>query len=522
MKRIIAFSLCLLLTVSLLGCGKEQEYIPTGDALVIEGETVAPTEEAEVPDQHLELAYYPADSMNPFKANNYANRVLFSLVYQGLFAVDRNYQPVPMLCKSYTMTEDMRTYTFYLENATFSDGGKVTIEDVYASLETAMKSSIYSGRFVHVAAMSVTEEGGISFRLDTAMETFPMLLDVPIVKAEEVDAERPVGTGPYYYENAANGLRLRKRGDWWCTSDLLVTASAIPLQEVDSVLTQRDAFEFSNVGLACADPCSDAYVDYRCDYELWEVDNGTMLYLACNTQSKIFGKEKIRSVLTYAIDRETIANTYYRGFGQASTLAASPSSPYYNKQLADRYAYNLEKFTQVLSDEYMLGASIKFVVNREDSLRVRVAREIAQTLRDCGLVVELTELSTKGFRETLTYGMYDLYLGQTKLSPNMDLTHFFRYYGNLGYGGMTDSNIYALCLQALANSGNYYNMLETVADDGRLCPILFHSYSIHATRGLLTGLNPARDNIFSYSIGKTLADVYRELSEEPETQEQTS
>lgn len=515
MKRIIAFLLCLVLTASLLGCGKEQEYVPTGGALIIDGETVPPTEaDDDSANQRLELAYYPADSLNPYKASNYANRVLFSLLYQGLFAVNRSYQPVPMLCKSYTMTEDMRTYTFYLEEATFSDGVKLTVEDVYASLETAMKSQVYGGRFTHVAAMNITESGALSFRLDTAMENFPILLDVPVVKAADVSAERPIGTGPYYYENAANGLRLRKRGDWWCTSDLLVTANVIPLQEVTSVLTQRDAFEFSNVGVACADPCSDAYVDYRCDYELWEVDNGTMLYLGCNMQSKVFGKEKIRAALTYAIDRETIANTYYRGFGQAATLAASPSSPYYNKQLADRYAYNLEKFSQVISDEYMLGATVRFVVNKEDSLRVRVAREIAQTLRDCGLVVELVELSTRGYMETLNYNMFDLYLGQTRLSPNMDLTPFFRYYGKLQYGGMPDNNIYALCLQALANSGNYYNMLETVADDGRLCPILFHSYSVHATRGLLTGLNPARDNIFSYSIGKTIADVYRELSEE--------
>ena len=514
MKRIISLLLCLILTASLLGCGKEQEYVPTGDALVIEGETVAPTEEAATVEQYLELAYYPSNSLNPYKATNYTNRVLFSLLYQGLFAMDRNYNAIPLLCKSYTMTEDMRTFTFYVEEATFSDGTKLTIEDVRASLETAMKSQVYSGRFIHVAGMAVSESGGITFRLDTAMENFPLLLDVPIVKADEVDTERPTGTGPYYYENAANGLRLRKRGDWWCTSDLIVTASNIPLQEVTSVLTQRDSFEFSNVGLACADPCSDAYVDYRCDYELWEVDNGTMLYLGCNMQSKVFGKEKIRAALTYAIDRETIANTHYRGFGQAATLAASPSSPYYNKQLAERYSYNLEKFSQVISDEYMLGATIRFVVNKEDSLRVRVAREIAQTLRDCGLVVELVELSTKGYTETLYYGMFDLYLGQTRLSPNMDLTPFFRYYGKLQYGGMPDNNIYALCQQALANSGNYYNLLETVADDGRLCPILFHSYSIHATRGLLTGLNPARDNIFCYSIGKTLADVIQEEEEE--------
>ena len=508
MKRIISLLLCFAMAASLFGCAGEQEYTPTGDALVIEGETVAPTEEEAAPKQYLELAYYPDSSLNPYQSTNYTNRVLFSLLYQGLFATDRNYKSTPVLCGRYTMTEDMRRYTFYPADATFSDGTKVTVEDIYASLDAAIKGPVYGSRFTHVAEMALSDDGGIIFALSVAMENLPILLDVPIVKAEEVTSARPTGTGPYYYENAAGGLRLRRRGDWWCTSpDLIVTANSIPLQEVESVLKLRDAFEFSNVGLACADPCSDAYVDYRCDYELWDCDNGNFLYLGCNMLSKVFSNAKIRAALTYAIDRQTIAETYYRGFGLPATLPASPASPYYNKQLAERYDYDLERFSQVISDEYMLGATIKFLVNKEDSLRLRVARDIAQTLRDCGLVVEMLEFSTKGYTETLTYGMYDLYLGQTCLSPNMDLSQFFRYYGTLRYGNVPDNNILALCQQALANSGNYYNLHETVADDGRICPILFHNYSIHATRGLLTGLNPSRDNVFYYTLGKTMEDV---------------
>ena len=41
-------------------------------------------------------------------------------------------------------------------------------------------------------------------------------------------------------------------------------------------------------------------------------------------------------------------------------------------------------------------------------------------------------------------------------------------------------------------------------DQGLLCPILFRSYAVYATRGLLTGMAPSRDNIFYYSIGKSM------------------
>ena len=44
-------------------------------------------------------------------------------------------------------------------------------------------------------------------------------------------------------------------------------------------------------------------------------------------------------------------------------------------------------------------------------------------------------------------------------------------------------------------------------DDGRLCPILVRSYSVYATRGLLTGLTPSRDHVFYYSMERTMENA---------------
>ena len=89
----------------------------------------------------------------------------------------------------------------------------------------------------------------------------------------------------------------------------------------------------------------------------------------------------------------------------------------------------------------------------------------------------------------------------------MDLSAFYDSEGTLSFGGMSDTAIYALCLDALANAGNYYTLHQEVLEDGMLCPILFRSYAIFAQRGLFSDLNPARDSVFFYHMGKTLADV---------------
>ena len=58
--------------------------------------------------------------------------------------------------------------------------------------------------------------------------------------------------------------------------------------------------------------------------------------------------------------------------------------------------------------------------------------------------------------------------------------------------------------KSLENTGNYYNLHKLVADDGRIIPVMYGYYAIYAKRGVLSDLNPSRDNVFCYSLGKTM------------------
>lgn len=514
MRKILPFVLCLALTLGLFaGCvAEDTPYVPSGDALAAEDADVDATISEESTDpQKLTLVYYPNRSMNPLKSGDYTNRTLFSLMYQGLFSVDRNYKAVPILCDRYSTTSDNKSYTFYLCDATFSDGSKVTVDDVLATYQAAKESGYYSGRFLHVRDISLSDDGGITFSLRNSMEDFPLLLDVPIVKASEIDADRPVGSGPYILENSLAGAQLRRNPIWWCqSSDLIVTADAITLVEAESTTHIRDEFEFADVGLVCADPCSDSYADYRCDYELWDIDNGIFLFLGCNvsySDKDIFADATIRSALTYAIDRDAIVQDIYGGYAKATTLPVSPSSPYYSSSLAAKYDYNPVRFIEAVAKAPKLDAPLELLVNKDDGLRLRTARRIVTMLQECGLDIVLNEQDTRGFNSKYIAGSYDLYLGQTRLSPNMDLSCFYRVYGNLSRNGTADTDLYALCQDALENQGNFYNLHKAAADDGRIVPILFCNYAVYATRGLLTELQPSRDNIFFYTLGRTDADA---------------
>lgn len=503
MKRIIALLLCLCMMMGLLsGCREEdpESYIPTGDALVMEEEEVVKKVTTDGT-QSFSLAYYPAVGLDPIHCTNYTNRVIFPLVYQSLFSVNRDNEVIPILCESYTVSSDLRTYTFTMNpKATFSDGTPVTAEYASDSLHEAWDSDYYSGRFTHVDYVWAPDAQTLEIGLTQACGDLMRILDIPIVKYME-NEEIPLGSGPYMLRGTEGNRYLSRRGNWWCSSnDLLVTADKIPLKEAETVVDIRDYFEFSDTGVVCTNPGSDWYTEYRCDYELWDCETGIFVYLGFNMYTGLFKEASARKAVLKGIDRQRLSDTYYRGFAFPAELPASPNSDYYSAPLAQNYAYNQTEFLSLMAASGAAGRSVRLLVNSDDSLRVRVAQEIGNMLNAGGLIVTVDERSSEDFVDALNAGEYDLYLAQTKLSPNMDLSHFFSAEGELSYGGLANINYYTLCLKALENEGNAYTFYQTIMDEALLCPILFRGYAVYAARGLMTDLAPARDNLFFYTI----------------------
>lgn len=519
MKKII----CLLLVFAMIlpvfsGCGRSIDnsgYVPTGDAILMEDEEYIEEEEEEE-DQQLTLAYYPDRSLNPLFGSDYTNRVLMSLMYQGLFAVDNQKNVTPILCGRYQVSANLRNWIIYVDpNATFSDGTKVTAEDVVATYNWAMANDYYVNRFYkHLLSVEITEDGGVQFSLDTPMGNFPLLLDVPIVKAGTEEAAIPTGSGPYVFTESTGGAVLQRNPNWWCGSTKIPARDlTIDLVSVTSTSDVRDAFQFGEnpVSVVCTNPMSDSFAEYRCDYELWNIESGYFMYIGCNIlYSDFFEDGTLRTFLTYAIDRATFAEEVYKGMVYPVTLPCSPAESYYNKTLAAKFEYDPLKFVSHLASyripqkEKGGNQEMRLLVNSNDSARVRIARSIADTLTDFGLPCTTMECTGSVYKDAVYAQNYDIYLGMTRLSANMDLTEFFRPYGVMSKGGLQHETLYSMCLNALSDYGNYYNLYQKLSEDGRLIPVLFGYYNVYAHRGLIPDLNPSRDNVFYYTLGKTM------------------
>lgn len=521
MKKKIALLLALILLLT--GCGNRIDnsgYIATGDAILMEGqepEDIMPEEENT---QELTLAYYPNRSLNPLFGSDYTNRVLMSLMYQPLFAVSNSKKTTPILCGGYRVSTDHRTWVFYVDgNAHFSDGSFVTAKDVLASYERAKENDYYKNRFYHVWNLSLTDDGaGVVFGLDKPYQNLALLLDVPIVKASDVEAELPIGSGPYVMVKNAGGSYLQRDHNWWCgNAKIPATDESISLVNVTSAADVRDQFQFGDVSVVCTNPMSDSFAEYRCDYELWEIESGYMLYIGCNVLYSDFFDNGggIRTFLTYGLDREALAKHAYNSLVDCVTLPCSPNEVYYSRSLAAKYQYSPMDFVNKLGNFAIprkdgVQKELRLAVNSDDSARVKIARDIAANLTDLGLPCTAKEYNGQVFKDVLYAQNYDIYLGMTRLSPTMDLTEFFRVYGSLSYGGIANEILLNMTTNALENSGNFYNLFQKLAEDGRIIPLMFGYYAVYAQRGLMPDLNPARDNVFYYTLEKTMDSILME------------
>ncbi len=503
MKKLIVLGLVVALLLCGCAADGEEPTKSTEDIAPSEGE-----ESEEMGKQTFGMTYMPEGGFNPYHCTMTVNRAMFSMLYECLFTVSNQFRAEPVLCQSFTVSEDGRTYRFTLvEGVRFSDGTALTAEDVVASLQEAKNSDLYGGRLAHISSLRADGSNVVVVRLDTAYENFSLMLDVPILKSSTVKETQPIGTGAY----VVRGASLQRNTHWWQSQALAVSAQTIHLEAVETPNDIRDSFEFGDTDLVYCDPNSPAALGYRCDYEVWEVPTTVLHYIGFNMEKGMFSNSALRTAITWGINRESLANAVYGGFAQASVLPCSPDSDLYDTQLAADYAYSDQKLRTAIKSSGVVTSEENrgvFLVCADDPTRVEAAEAIVQELQRCGLYMTVRPLNGDSYRTALRRGNYDMYYGEVRLTANFDLSEFFKTYGAMNYGGIGDATLSTLCMAALENSGNYTELCKQIIEKAPICPVVFKRYAICVTRGAISSVTPAVDCIFhNAATARSLADA---------------
>ena len=270
MRNILAALLTAALCLGLAACGPAPEPEPTPTPTP----SVSPSPEA----AEFALACYPEAGFHPITGSNRTNLALGGLLYEGLFALDGQFQPQEALCASASVSADGLQWSFIPRSGvTFSDGSPLTAAEIAASLNLARTSPLYSARFAGVTDIAAAN-GMVTVTLSRANGALPALLDIPIVKET---GGVPLGTGPYVLAGTGENLALEARSDWWQGKAL--PRDTIPLRAIQEADDLIHAFDTRDIALVSTDLTGTNALGFSGSFAAVDYPTSTMLYVGFNT-----------------------------------------------------------------------------------------------------------------------------------------------------------------------------------------------------------------------------------------------
>ena len=455
-----------------------------------------------------------ADGFNPYVTTNTDNRLADRLVYENIFDVDDDYNLTSRVITDYKDTDGTYWYFTVDTSIKMHDGSNLTAKDVAYSLQRAMQSSRYTGRFSYVWGASASSDSEFAVSLSIADKLFPYLLTVPVIKYGSAAEDTPAGTGPYKFaEDKKSLVAFDGYPDWQH-----LPVDTVYLKEYSTIETTISAYEDSYIDLVFNDPSGSSDLGYGGSNEVRYYTTNNMHYLGLNMKSDFFRETALRYAMQYAVDREYAATTLMNGAAAPAALPISPNSPLYNYKIADNLKYDLEKCSRILQNggvadydqdgalEYMLTGiameiDLKLIVCSENAGKADIAKKMAEDLGTIGIKVTVRELSWTDYQTALADGDFDLYYGEVKLTADFSLTRLLTEDGDLNYCSIEDPLYQEYIYQYLAAGDDTRKdycdqMLQYIQDTAPIIPICFEKHQIITHRNVITGMKLSQYNVF--------------------------
>ncbi|MET3790099.1 ABC transporter substrate-binding protein [Aquamicrobium terrae] len=325
------------------------------------------------------------------------DEVLYANVFEGLTRIGPSGEVLPALAESWEISEDGKVYTFKLRSGVkFHDGSDFEAGDVKFSLDRARADDSVNAQkilFEAIDNVEAVDPATVKITLKHPQGAFLYNMgwgDAVIVAPESAgtNKEKPIGTGPFRFENWAKGasIRLARADGYWGEPAYLDkvefrivpdAAAAVPALLSGDV----QAFPFFQ-----PDGVSQIEGDPRFKIEVGATEGETLLSM--NNKKEPFDKLQVRQAISYALDRQAIIDGASAGLGTPIGSHQSPASKAY-VDLTGTYSHDIAKAKELLK-EAGLENGFKTTLKLPPPSYARLGGEIiASQLREIGIEAEI-------------------------------------------------------------------------------------------------------------------------------------
>ncbi|PID20835.1 ABC transporter substrate-binding protein [Sporosarcina sp. P3] len=372
----------------------------------------------------------------------------------------------PGLAKEYDTSEDGLTYTFQLEEGVkFHDGTDFNAEAVVKNFERwangdADTFPYYNSMFGgfkddedHVIE-SVKADGDSTviitlkrpqapFLKNLAMSMFAISSPEAFEKGDDEYERNPVGTGPFkFVEWKPNEtITIEKNEEYW--QEGLPKLDRVIFQAIPNNSARLNALLSGEIDLADGiNPADGVKIEDHDALQLFERPSMNVGYLGLTVTREPFDKKEVRQAMNYAIDKQSIIDSFFEGRAEVAKNAMPSSISGYNDDVED-YAYDPEKAKELLKeagleDGFEMELWAMPVPRPYMPDGTKVAEAIQSNLADVGIKAKIVSYEWATYLDKASKGEADAFM-----------------LGWTGDNGDADNFLYVLLDEDNIGSNNY-------------------------------------------------------------------
>jgi peptide/nickel transport system substrate-binding protein len=325
--------------------------------------------------------------------------VTYNNIYEGLVRLDRDGKIQPGLAEKWEQSADGLSFTFHLQKGvTFHDGSPFSAADVKFTFDRAMAPDSTNAQkwiFAPIEAIDTPDPQTVVIKLKRVSARFLYGLawgDAVIFSPKTVadNKTNPVGTGPYKFDRWVKGDRVEMSAydGYWRKGAAKIRRAVVrfipdPAAQVSALLA-GDIDGMTNMGVPEA--IDQIKKDPRFQVEVGATEGE--IILAINNQKPPFNDVRVRRALSYAIDRKSIIDGAYSGYGTPIGSHFSPLHPAY-VDLTQTYPHDVAKAKALLAEAGLANGLTATLKLPPPAYARRSGEIIAALLGEAGIKVTI-------------------------------------------------------------------------------------------------------------------------------------
>ncbi|WP_107943627.1 glutathione ABC transporter substrate-binding protein [Metasolibacillus fluoroglycofenilyticus] len=530
-KSLWLLFLTLTLTLVLAACGgdKKEETDNGGTSNNNEGSQSEGSEKAAEAGGDLIIAELSdASSLDPHGSNDVSSSNVQGNIYETLVVRDANGDLAPGLAESWTQVDDL-TWEFKLRTGvTFHDGEAFNADAVKKNFDRVLDPDVGSPRaflYEMVTEVKVVDETTVQFVTEYPFS--PLLAHLThngggIISPKSIDDDyaamtgdtaagsvigtNPVGTGPFKFVSwtPGNEIKLEKNADYWGTPAHVDTVTIKVVPEMATRVAELQSGNAHIIGTV--EPNQVANVNASGVATVDETPSTSLTYIGFNTQKAPFDNKLVRQAISKAIDRQTLIDGIYEGYGIPAISPLSPGIFGYTEDVTPTN-YDIEEAKALLAEAGYADGFKTTLWTNDNPARQNVAVVLQDALKQLNIDVSIEVMEFGAYLEKTAAGEHDMFiLGWSNATGDADYGLYALFHSSQ-HGDPGNRSFYSNTeVDELLNAGRreadqdarlgiYTDAIKMISDDAPMAFVL-HPSILTGVSDKVSGFRVTSDSMY--------------------------